>query len=130
LSFRRYSYRSLGWVGKKGGGVGRRVGSVQPTKPPPTQEGGSDGTWVGLAVGNGKVGDKVKASEGAGVGKVVDISGVGSKVGCGSRTVGEGVGAGTGALVGFTGASVGTATGASVGSTGASTGGGVFLGLQ
>ena len=99
---------------------------------------------MGLAVGNGKVGDKVKASEGAGVGNPVEKLD-GSSVGCGSWTVGEGVGAGTGALVGFTGAgvgagtgalvgftgaSVGTATGASVGSTGASTGGGVFLGLQ
>ena len=45
---------------------------MQPTKPPPTQEGGSDGAWVGLAVGNGKVGARVKASEGAGVGKPVE----------------------------------------------------------
>ena len=59
---------------------------MQPTKPPPTQEGGSDGAWVGLSVGNGKVGDKVKASEGAGVGNSVEASlgpSVGFRVGCG-----------------------------------------------
>jgi len=68
----------LAGVGKNGGEVGRRVGSLQP-KPPPAQEGGSDGAWVGLAVGNGKVGARVKASEGAGVGKPVDTLSVGSE---------------------------------------------------